>query len=646
MAISATPRISDLYNGNGVTTEFAYPFKVLDASSLEVRLISAAGVTTVQTLNTQYTVSGVGDDAGGIVTMITPPATGEKLIILGAAAFAQPLVLVNQGPYFAVDVMRALDRCTILAQQLDERLSRAVVVPPQTPVNDLEALVEGILTLEAVAAEIALVAGSVADVTTVAGNIADVSTVAGISTAVSNLAALGTEIANLNAIRTQIAAVDANSADISTVAGINAAVSVLAAIEADITAVAAIAAAVVAVAAIDGAVVQVAQQYQGASATDPTVRLLDGSALQVGDYYLNTVSGDIRFVTSTGPVVWSELTTLINEGTLAAMGVTASADELNTLDGIRVTGDELNIGSQALENRIINGAFDMWLRGTSSGISGYGAADRWLNSFSSGTVVQSRQAFSPGADFGQNRPSFRLRQSVSGQAGAGGFAVTQQRIEGVGSYNGHTITVLGFARRHSGAGNMAIEASQSFGTGGSPSASVTGMGAQQIALTADWQPFAAVIPILSITGKTIGTNGNDYLGIGFWASAGTNFAAETASLGLQTIEIELWGVHIRIGTFAAGAAFDYVQPDIAKEQALCERYYQAWACGQWENVDTIAMRVGGTFRTRMRATPTIVNSGGTAAIAAVSPGAWTCVLGASGSGTNLIGGSAYAEAEL
>lgn len=88
---------------------------------------------------------------------------------------------------------------------------------------------------------------------------------------------------------------------------------------------------ITAVANISAAVTSVAQKYQGAAADNPTVRTLDGSALQVGDFYLNTVSGDIRFVTSIGPVVWAELATLIDESTLLAMGVTSSAADLNAL---------------------------------------------------------------------------------------------------------------------------------------------------------------------------------------------------------------------------------------------------------------------------------------------------------------------------
>lgn len=72
------------YAGNGATTAFAvtWPFFT---GTLVVTLVSSAGVETVKTLTTHYTVSG-GTDADGLpatgtVTMLTAPASGETLRI-------------------------------------------------------------------------------------------------------------------------------------------------------------------------------------------------------------------------------------------------------------------------------------------------------------------------------------------------------------------------------------------------------------------------------------------------------------------------------------------------------------------------------------------------------------------------------------
>jgi hypothetical protein len=225
------------------------------------------------------------------------------------------------------------------------------------------------------------------------------------------------------------------------------------------------------------------------------------------------------------------------------------------------------------ENRIINGAFDFWQRGTSFTTSVY-SADRWLNSLVGGTVSVTRQAFTPGDQLGNNNPTFFLRQSVSGQTLANQYALVQQRIEGVRSYAGETITVLGWARRSSGTGNMAVEVGQAFGNLGSPSPAVTGIGSTVVTLQSTWTPFAVVVNVPSLTGKTIGTDGIDHLQLTFWSSAGTDFNARAANLGLQTIGVDLWGIHIKLGTHTTAAVDFYVQPQLGPELVRCQRYYE------------------------------------------------------------------------
>jgi hypothetical protein len=225
------------------------------------------------------------------------------------------------------------------------------------------------------------------------------------------------------------------------------------------------------------------------------------------------------------------------------------------------------------ENRIINGAFDFWQRGTSSTSGGFVAADRWRNIIVGGTVTQSRQSHTVGDKFGVNNPQFYLRQTVSGQSASSHAARSQQTIEGVRAYAGETITVLGWARRSSGSGNMVIEGEQFFGTGGSPSAGINAISPTTITLTTSWAPFAAVITVPSITGKTIGTDGNDFLALAFWTSAGSDYNARTNSLGLQTIGVDLWGVHIKVGTHTTAATDLYKQPELGPELARCQRYF-------------------------------------------------------------------------
>lgn len=248
--------------------------------------------------------------------------------------------------------------------------------------------------------------------------------------------------------------------------------------------------------------------------------------------------------------------------------VDASGGNTATINGI-----PLRQGVLDPQNLIINGAFDFWQRGTSFTTGVYGA-DRWFNGLSGGTVTQSRQAFTVGDTIGSTSPTYFLRQNVTGQTTSAQYAVTTQRIEGVRSYAGQTITVLGWAKRATGTGNMALEAEQSFGTGGSPSASVTSISPTTVTLTTSWAAFAVTMTIPSITGKTLGTNLNDYLAINFWASAGSTLDARSNSLGLQTIAVDLWGVHIKLGTQTTAAVDLYKRPEQGPELERCQRYYQ------------------------------------------------------------------------
>jgi hypothetical protein len=219
------------------------------------------------------------------------------------------------------------------------------------------------------------------------------------------------------------------------------------------------------------------------------------------------------------------------------------------------------------ENRIINGAFDFWQRGTSSTALGYVAADRWFNQRSvGGTATMSRQSHTVGDKFGVNSPQFYLRQTVSGQSGTASARI-RQSIEGVRSYAGETITVLGWARRSSGSGNMLVRTFQDFGTGGSPSAVVV-TAQELVTLSGSWAPFAIPISVPSITGKTLGSDGNDRLVLDITTSGSTD------SIGIQTIGVDLWGIHIKSGTHTAAATQFYKAPEIGPELVRCQRYYQ------------------------------------------------------------------------
>ena len=128
MTISTTDsRIS--YNGNGVTTVFSFPYRFLANGDLVVVSVDAAGVETVKTLTTDYTITGAGDDAGGSVTMLVAPASGTRLIIYRNTAITQETDYISGDPFPAETHERALDRLTMIAQEIAPNLARSITLP-------------------------------------------------------------------------------------------------------------------------------------------------------------------------------------------------------------------------------------------------------------------------------------------------------------------------------------------------------------------------------------------------------------------------------------------------------------------------------------------------------------------------------------
>lgn len=131
---TTTSRI--IYSGNGSTTEFPTEFIFFDSVDLVVTLVSSAGVETVQTITTNYTVSG-GDGANGTVTMLVAPASGESLVIQRQLAQTQGIDYQPNDPFPAETNERGLDRLTMLVQQVKDIAERALVLPITTMFSNL-----------------------------------------------------------------------------------------------------------------------------------------------------------------------------------------------------------------------------------------------------------------------------------------------------------------------------------------------------------------------------------------------------------------------------------------------------------------------------------------------------------------------------
>ena len=226
------------------------------------------------------------------------------------------------------------------------------------------------------------------------------------------------------------------------------------------------------------------------------------------------------------------------------------------------------------KNAIINGDFYVNQRGfTSTTSSGYVLFDRFSNYVADGTVTYSNQTFTAGAApvSGYEGKSF-IQSAVSGQTAAGAASFFSQKIENVRTLAGQTATLSFWAKAASGTPKIAFEYTQSFGTGGSPSSSVSTVPIGTVTLTTSWARYSINIAIPSLSGKTIGTtDGTSYLEIGFWLSAGSSFASRASSIGIQNNTIGVWGVQLEAGSVAT--SFTTATGTLSGELAACQRYY-------------------------------------------------------------------------
>ena len=135
MTISTTAsRIS--YNGNGVTTEFSFPYRFLANGDLVVVSVSSAGVETIKAIVTDYTLTGAGDDAGGTVTMLVAPASGTRLVIYRDTEVVQETDYTSGDAFPAESHERALDRLTMILQEKTPGAAgatRAIQIPIGDP---------------------------------------------------------------------------------------------------------------------------------------------------------------------------------------------------------------------------------------------------------------------------------------------------------------------------------------------------------------------------------------------------------------------------------------------------------------------------------------------------------------------------------
>ncbi len=114
-----TPSVQ--YVATAAQTDFDYPFPIFEDSDL---VVDVDGVT--KSLSTHYTATGEGNDAGGTVTFVTPMTGDEVVTIYRDIGIERTTDFQQNGPYSSTSFNDDLDRITLVQQELEMKLGRAI----------------------------------------------------------------------------------------------------------------------------------------------------------------------------------------------------------------------------------------------------------------------------------------------------------------------------------------------------------------------------------------------------------------------------------------------------------------------------------------------------------------------------------------
>ncbi len=135
MTVASTVSKSGPYTCDGATTLFNFAFACQSTNDVEVILTSPAGVDAPlavgaygPSLNADQVAS-----PGGTVNLATAPASGYQLTVVRNVAPTQGASIPNGSAFYPKVVENALDKLTMLVQQITETLTRTVQVGVTSP---------------------------------------------------------------------------------------------------------------------------------------------------------------------------------------------------------------------------------------------------------------------------------------------------------------------------------------------------------------------------------------------------------------------------------------------------------------------------------------------------------------------------------
>ncbi len=129
--------VKNVYTSTGTTGPFPYGFKIYAASDLAVVSTDLQGTETPLVCSIDYSVTGVGDDTGGSITLTSALPSGYTLTIIRDMAYLQSQKYVSNGSFTAKSLNDALDKLSLQIQQVKEEADRGLQLPRSSSLGPL-----------------------------------------------------------------------------------------------------------------------------------------------------------------------------------------------------------------------------------------------------------------------------------------------------------------------------------------------------------------------------------------------------------------------------------------------------------------------------------------------------------------------------
>jgi len=264
--------------------------------------------------------------------------------------------------------------------------------------------------------------------------------------------------------------------------------------------------------------------------------------------------------------------------------------------------EQFNLIGAGRRNLIINGAMEVWQRGTSFSVANsnvYTADRMYAVAYNLGFIAPTAGTISQNTIYSTTLDGVTFKNSLRITPNSTWkLCYLHQRLEDVTKLSDVTVTVSYYMRADTtGSYNHQERVNQVFGSGGSATVSTTNPHEYRH-ITTEWQRFEHQIHIPSIAGKTVGS-GSYFDFYIFNADNLSNFGW-----------IEVTGFQVELGKVAT----PFEHRSYGEELALCQRYYYSSPTiigfAMVENNDYF--RGWATFPVTMRAAPTITESMGSA----------------------------------